>query len=353
MSRPTQRKIALFGALVLALVAAGAYLLRDFNFGWNPFQKRQDAARKENDVTGANQGASGAGMAPVSSPRISDSRAKKVLEDWLASLSDDAATPQPSNLEELTAILHNARRGDEWFYQRARQMLTDPSLSSSSKLQLIFTLNRAATPSAVQLFADLCRLDLAEDLKQAITLALSQVGEYYWDKESIPEAAPQIFKLWRETKDPQLLNALANAMGKMGNADGINYLLDAALSQGATLAEIQKSTDPQAAAALSTLQRLNNPDAVPAIEARLSASANSAETVICAKILASVGQGEAIRYLLSWAQNAGDAYAAFIPDIFAGISPVARDYFSAAIAQNIVFHSNQVKQALLTSLRKP
>ncbi len=101
------------------------------------------------------------------------------------------------------------------------------------------------------------------------------------------------------------------------------------------------------------LQRLNNPDVVPVIEARLSASTDSAETAICAKILASMGQGEAIQYLLSWVQRAGDAYAPLIPGIFAGLSPAGRDYLNAAMAQNVAFNSNQVKLAVLAALHEP
>ncbi len=41
-----------------------------------------------------------------------------------------------------------------------------------------------------------------------------------------------------------MLNALANAMAKMGNVEGINYLFDAVLSQGTTLADIKNPTIP-------------------------------------------------------------------------------------------------------------
>ncbi len=97
------------------------------------------------------------------------------MEDWLASLSGKGTATGASNPMAVAELLHNSPRGQEWFYQRARQLLDDHSLSTPAKLQLINVLNRAATPSAVALLADMCRTDLPEDLKQAVRLALSQV----------------------------------------------------------------------------------------------------------------------------------------------------------------------------------
>ena len=70
---------------------------------------------------------------PDVSPGLSDSRARELMEDWLASLSGKGTATGASNPMAVAELLHNSPRGQEWFYQRARQLLDDHSLSNSRK----------------------------------------------------------------------------------------------------------------------------------------------------------------------------------------------------------------------------
>lgn len=353
MLNPTLRRAALLAGVFLVIAIAIAYFLHKHLRARNNAPMPGGAIHLTNPTAGTGQVPANIQRGRGAIPKISNSRARQILEEWLASFDSNQPAPNAPSFIELTGIIHRAGSENDWLYTRARQILMDPSLSHESKLKLISALTQSATPEAVQLFTDLSRTNLPEDLREAIIYAISQVGDYYWDKSSLPEVAVPIMNLWRETKDPQLLGALATALGRIGNENAINYLFDSVLNQGTTLAEIQKSTDPKAVAALSVLDRLTNPMVVPTIEARLSSSNNTAETVICAKILASVGQGEAIQYFLAWIKNAGDSYAPFVADMLAYLPSTGREYLNVAMAQDTIFKSNQVKQAVLKVVGNP
>jgi hypothetical protein len=194
--------------------------------------------------------------------------------------------------------------------------------------------------------------DMPDELKQAFCFALSQIGEYFWDKENLPETTASIIKLWQQEQDPQLLDSLAVAMGRMGNAQSINSLFAAILNQGTSLEEIQNSSDLRAKAALLGLERLSDPGIVPAISERLNSSKNYLEIALCAKILASINGESGMHQLLTWTQSAGDSYAPLVRQVFAAVPPGGLEYINDALSHNIQFKSAQVRQAILSALGK-
>ena len=213
------------------------------------------------------------------------------------------------------------------------------------------TRTREATPEAVRFMAEiLSRENLSEEIKMALIQQMSMVGEYFWDREDIYQASGAVLALWRETQDPGLLEALASAMGNMGNEISLNALFDAVLSQAGTLEDLRNSDDLRVLTALSGLERVHDPAAAPIVAARLQDSKSSAEMVICADMLASLREAAGVPYLLSWMQTADDSFAPFIPEIFQRISTQGIDYLNSVNLRNLNFRSYQVEQAVLSAL---
>lgn len=354
-----QRKILLFFALPLGLAVVGILLMRYLHPAGDPglasrepAQPRAgaDSAEADPEVGPENAavGSSGAGH-----QALAEVRALEILnlfEDWLKLLADNEGAPAGSLADSLSARLRRNPNGNEAFYRRARQLLNDPSIPPETKQALVHLLGRAATVAAAHLLIDLYRQDLPEDIKQALRIAISNVGDYYWDPSSFPQVSPILLQAWREAQDPQLLNALALAIAKVGHPDGISQLFEAIQGQGTTLTEIQKSGDVHALAAWQALERLH----IPVIEKRMYQSGGgSAEISICAGILASMGQIEATQALLSWAQGAGDSYVPLIREAFGKVQDrESLDFLNSALAQNAKFKSTLVWQTVAATLKK-
>ena len=252
----------------------------------------------------------------------------------------------------LSDLLHKFPQSNPEIYRRIVKLIEDPSLSDDAKMTLVNLLSRTATTSSVETLLELSSADLNGTLRRWIYAAIGDIGEYFWDNKHYPEIAPILSDAWTEARDPELLQALASAMAKVGIGRGVDQLFDAVLSQGSTMAQILASRNPLVQAALGALQRANSPDLIPAISERLTNSSTSAETTLCTGILVSIQNENAARVLLEWAQNAENSSAILARDVFARIwNADCLNYLNSAV-QNAQFKSSQVETAILSALRK-
>jgi hypothetical protein len=331
------RKYILLAALLLCLAIVGMVLFKRASPSGNAF----------NTVSGQESNS----QLPADKSTLlaqNGSSAEKILDEWLRSRS---VPGNEVSAQEVIDRLHNSRRYNEDFNKIAQQILLNPSIDLQTKMELLHILTRSATPSAVRLFADLCQMNLPEDLKQQVYSSISQTGDYFWDKESLPEVAPIIIKLWDQARDPKLLNALASAIVKMGDIEGITALFKEVLSPGKTLDDIRQSKDPRVTAALLGLESISNPNVVQVIAAHLNNSSNSVELNLCIRLLASTGGSEGMHQVLSWAEGANDSYASLIHEVLAGASPAVIQSANTAV-NGLNFRSDKIKEAILSALGK-
>jgi hypothetical protein len=277
-----------------------------------------------------------------------------IFEEWFsASMKKDGMASEAIG-RRLGESLRKNFAGSEAVYKRMAQFLSDPSISRDSKLSLISTLSRAATPSAVRLFLDLLRHnDLQSDLRQAVISALSQTGDYFWDKQFFPEAASILSKEWTHAKDPEMIRALANAIARVGGINEIDLLLDSIAKSGKTIEDIQVSGDPHAPAALMALNTARNPEVVQAIAKALNSDdLSSIEQKIYIRILGSANSIEAIRCLLDYAQNADSSVAEPIGEAFARIwDQSLLDYITLEM-RTARFNSSSIQAAILSATKR-
>jgi hypothetical protein len=358
-----QRNIAFFGGLLLGIAILSAYLLRDYGFAWNPFPGRNGASPRQEASASLGEGTAGGGIArgPSSLPTLPGSKMAGsqtgngvvLLEEWLKLIVNNDGSNPVDLMQEMIQSLHGNPNGNAAFYQRARQVLEVGSIDAFKKQELIMALDRAATPAAIQLLAEWSQRELPANLKQSVMNAIAHVGDYYWEKQLLPEVVPILQQLWLQSEDPELLKAVAMAMANAGGAASINSLMETVLNNSKSLADIEHSNNPRVAAAWSSLQGLHNPDVVPALQRELQSGTSSLEVSVFAELLGGMGNIEATQALLSWAQGAADKYASIAHDAFAKTPTYdCLEYLNSALAQNPAFKSSLVKAAVLSALKK-
>lgn len=277
-----------------------------------------------------------------------------IFEDWYsAAMKGDGIAAEAFGRRLGEDLRHNSN-GNEAVYQRMSQIMRDPAVSRDIKLTMINMLTRVATPQVVSLFLELLQQDLPADLRSPLITALSQTGDYFWDKRFFPETATMLSNAWAQTRDPEMFRALANPIARMGGIDSLNQLLDSIANSGSTLADIQASNDSRAAAALMALRAAQNQEIAYAAAKRLNSGNNSiAEVAIYTSILASGNNVNSTRYLFEYAQNAIAAFAEPIGEAFLKISEKdSLEYLSVAV-RTAQFKSNSVRTVVISSIKKP
>jgi hypothetical protein len=357
----TQKRIAVFIGLLIVIAVLGSWLLKDFGIAANPFKGRDDGFQRlrvsipesnsNSSVEDSRRGRSMASLSPHSRISSQTGNALALLEGWLAALSKNDTSTANALVQEMIESLHTNPDGNQAFYQRARQVLEDGSIDASIKQTLIGAMDRAATPSAINLLAAWFQPDLPVGLKDPVYRAIANTGQYFWDKKLLPMAIPALQRLWMQSDDPNMLRAVATALAKVGNPESVNSLMDSVLSNSKTIADIEHSSDPRVSAALFSLQGLRDPAVIPIFQEQLRSSSSSLEMSVYARLLAGMGQISATQALLSWAQGAGSQYASVAGDAFAKTgSSDCLQYANSVLAQNVTFKSSLVKTAVLSAL---
>jgi hypothetical protein len=361
--RLIQRRIILFGGLLLVIAILGVFFYKNDTVDRNPLRGGTSTPLQNDANTGLGRDASGGGIAtgdhnlqPLSGsgmPVSQTGEAVALLEEWLTAISRGNSSSAADLAQAMIEFLHSNPEGNRAFYQRARQVLDDGSIDVTSKAALLWVLDRAATPAAIKMLAEWYKPDLPAELKSSVYRAIANIGQYYWKKESLPIAIPILEQLWMQSNDPNILSAVATALSNVGISESIDVLMTTLLNDGITASDIEKSSDPRVSAAWRSLQVLQNPNVISIFQQRLQESTNRLETSVYAGLLAGMGQTDATQALLSWARGAGDQQAPIAEYAFGKITSFeCLQSINSALAQNTVFKSSLVKEAVLSTLEK-
>jgi hypothetical protein len=350
MMKLSRNKLVFLCMGVMGLAVIGGLLFRNHRLNGSLFKYSSE----QNSTPGINKGITpGSGGFPHTvgnSSTGSKGEAVILLQEWMKSINDPNGASDPNILQAIITNLRDYPNSNEAFYQSVRAILLNPSIDMGKKQSLIVALDRAATPATFQLLADLAQQHLPEDLRRAVLNKLSNIGEYYWDSPSVAQVVPELKQLWSQSRDTDVLNSVATALAKTGDAA---FLIDAALSNNHSLADIERSNDPHTAAAWAALQQFHNPDAVPVLRDVLQSATDRLEISLSANLLARMGTIEATQALLTWAQSLGDNYAPIAKDAFSRVSTFdTLQYLNNALSQNPSFQSNIVKSAVLSGIKR-
>jgi hypothetical protein len=350
MMQPSRNKLAFLCAGAIALAVIGGLLVRNYCSTGSFFKYRSEQNGTPGTAAGIVRGSTGFPRAAGNSSPGPKGEAIIFLQEWLKSINNPGEASGPDPIQVITNNLHDYPSGNEAFYRDVRSILLNPSIDLGKKQSLIVALDRAATPAAIQLLADLAQQHLPEDLKRAVLNALSNAGEYGWDKQSIAQVIPELKQLWSQSEDADILRSLATALAKTGN---ISFLIEAALHNNHSLVDIEKSDDPRAAASWAALQQLHNPDAMPILRDVLQSATDRLEISLSANLLARMGTIEATQALLNWAQGLEDSYSPIVKDAFSRVSTYdSLQYLNTILEQDPPFKSSLVKSAILSKTNK-
>jgi hypothetical protein len=162
--RLTQRKVILFGGLLLGIAIICAYFLVNNNSIRIPFLGINSTLPQQNSSNSSSPGASGSGTATNSGylgtlmgskqTAGQPGKALALLEEWLAAIARNDKENQAALIQSMIETLHANPEGNPAFYQRIRQLLNDSFFDAANKQSLVWILDRAATASAIKLLAE-------------------------------------------------------------------------------------------------------------------------------------------------------------------------------------------------------
>lgn len=352
MQKLTRNRIVLLAAMVIVLATAVFCLMRRNNPGVGFLRALSNSTQNQADSSETAAGVNVSSNLSGSPRGPQSSDAAVLLEEWLSSPAKSDGTGTAEIFGAIIQSLRNYPNGNAAFYQRVKQLLEDRALDLGRKQELISMLDRAATPAAFELLAALAQHNLPADLKRAVLNAISNAGEYYWDKQASLQIAPMLQQMWLQSNDVDLLRSVAAALAKIGDAASVNTLMQVAMRNSSSVTDIEGSSDPRASAAWMALQRLRDPEVVPVILEQLRSSTNTLEMSLSADLLASMGTVEGTQALLSWAQGAGDNYVPIVREAVARIGTYdCIQYLKSALAQNPGFNSGLIKAAFLSKVK--
>ena len=151
--------------------------------------------------------------------------------------------------------------------------------------------------------------------------------------------------LWRDSKDAELIQAVASAMANAAAPSSIELLLPAAAAPAG-------QDDVRRSAASSALNKVFRADAVPPLEAALRNSPpGSTLNAIALYTLSQIGDKTAPQAVISWLQAADKSAAPLVDDwIVRGSGRGHRHAAEAALNPSVPFRNEENREAIRAAI---
>ena len=223
--------------------------------------------------------------------------------------------------------------------------VADGSNSLRERAGVIGIFGGAKTKEAVDFLLQAAATLEDKELRQAALAQITAVGALWGDGSYHEERAPALEQAWHESRDPDLLIAVAVAMAQIGAPSAIESLLSAALMDDG-------KDDVRKRAALGALEKVYTRNAVPPVAALLATPpASTPASTLAGGILVGIGDLSAAKVLLAWLQNADAGVAIPVRDFVAQThTPALLEAWSAALDSKVVFRSEQLRETIRAAL---
>lgn len=237
------------------------------------------------------------------------------------------------------------------FLDQMRLFVADNSTSRSERSSILGIFGFAATKEGVDFLIWAATTLEGGESKGSAFSAFDAVGQKWGDGNAHEERSPALERVWRESRDPQLLAYTAQAMAAIGAPAAIEQLLSAALTtDGSDKARLD--------AAQRALQEVYLSNAVPPLAARLANQPpTSAAAKLSAPILVRIGDATAGKTVVTWLQGIGEDAAPLIRDLVVQQTrtPAMFTAWKAALDPTMPFRNEQNREAIRAGLavRKP
>jgi hypothetical protein len=229
------------------------------------------------------------------------------------------------------------------FLSQLHDFIEDKSNSSSERQLLIGDLGDAATKQTQDLLILIATASSDKETSQAAAGSISKAGTGRGGTNQ-EELSPGLDRVWRESRDPNLLHCVASAMAQVGASSSMELLLSSALAKDG-------ADDMRKQAALDALElcTILNDRAVPPLAARLSdQSPTSMASRLAGATLARISRPAAAQALVAWLQSANATAAPLVHDYL--FRTQYAEIWEAALDPKVPFRSEQNREAIRTSL---
>ena len=257
---------------------------------------------------------------------------------------DEDMMKQGAIATTLAYAMRERQPGPE-LVEEMRLFVADGSNTLRERAAVIGIFGGAKTKVAVDFLLQAATTLEDKELRQVAIAQISGVGALWGDGSYHEERSPALEQVWRESRDPDLLIAVAVAMAKIGAPSAVDLLLSAAFME-------DRKDDVRKRAALGVLDKIYTPNAVPPVAARLAAQpATAPASAITGSILVGIGDPSAAKALLGWLQVAdADTTTAARTFTVRTRTPELVAAWNAALDSKTVFRSEEVREAIRAGL---
>jgi len=253
----------------------------------------------------------------------------------------------------LTQALHS---GDEnsngEVYQQLSTLLRNNALPLAAKMEIASILGSVQTPQSVRLLLGEYQQATDAKLRENLGNEIARTGDNLWAGRFREDLSPPLEAAWPLAKDdPNLAQAIANGLAKVGTAAGVQLLINEVLRSVQTVEGLADIKDIQVQAAFTSLDKVRNSNAVEGLATGLlNSNSSELQRYISGMTLAAMGKVDATEVLLKWAVTAPDQEAVWAEQWFGKLRDTASfELVAAALSQTnqINFTSAAVKNAVV------
>jgi hypothetical protein len=228
------------------------------------------------------------------------------------------------------------------FLEHLYGFLINSSTSKSERDLLLGALRYASTKETVDLLLRVANTAPEQKIREAAS-GLAGVGA---QGRGGSQLSPALERVWRDTKNPDLLRSTAVSMARIGTPSGIELLLSAALTP-------DSKDQTRQIAAQDALLQVDKPEAAPPLAARLANQPPASEVVqLVAPILVRNPAPAAQEALVGWLRSRPENAAPLVDHLIRQriIVDPFQSAWATALDPAVPFRNEENRQAIRAAL---
>lgn len=323
----------------------------------------QSHVRSGEDVGGAITTGQGKTIAPVkyqnNFAKLSKAEAEAILVEIVkkdsSSILDEllVANRVEHDLSKMSAIATKltgslrSRGIPAALAAKLRALIEDSAGDPMERQFLLGAVGSVWTQESIELLLAVLPALANQDLYKMALNSIGESGSMRGDGNYHEERVVPLKKIWHESDDPLILDAVARSMAAVGEKEAVGLLLKSAAAQGVFASDRKRI-------ATEALGKVYTPNAVPAVAAFLKPyTALNAESRLGSNILIRIGDATASTALLLWLQSTDDSAAPIVTELGRRTRTEEMEVaWELALEQSSLFRSRKVYDAIANSINQ-
>jgi hypothetical protein len=270
-----------------------------------------------------------------------------ILRRWLDAGRIDQDLMKQGAMSSKLASMMRARTPPTEFFEKMREIIASNQYSNLERGMLVGVLGAAQTRESVEVLLEVASTLTDGELKQSAILAVRRVGGLWGDGIFHEELSPLLERVWRESRDQELLVSVAVAMAEVGASSAVELLVNSVLNDAG-----RNNVRARAASGALGFATILNPQAVPPLAAVLTFQPPGSDaSKLASDTLAAMGIPAAGQALLAWLQHADESAAPLARRYVVGArTPAMIEIWEASLSPNVAFRSEKIREAVRQGL---